>query len=101
MNLHANYKLLLNQKFLETLQNLMENKRPEIVEMNLNLIGNFLIENIEIKNEILNSNLFKAIVNLIEKENNSINISQQLAFLISNIVNQNKPALSEQIVFSS
>jgi hypothetical protein len=79
----------------------MENKRSEIVELSLNFIGNFIIDSNEIKNEILNSNLFKGIVKLIEKENNSKEISQQLAFVLSNIVNLNKVPLSEQLVFSN
>ncbi len=99
MNFSSQYKLLINPKLLEKLSNIVENKRPEIVELSLNFIGNFIIDSNEIKNEILNSNLFKGIVKLIEKENNSKEISQQLAFVLSNVVNLNKVQLSEQLVF--
>ncbi len=101
MNFSSQYKLIINPKLLEKLNNIMENKRSEIVELSLNFIGNFIIDSNEIKNEILNSNLFKGIVKLIEKENNSKEISQQLAFVLSNIVNLNKVPLSEQLVFSN
>jgi hypothetical protein len=99
VNFSSQYKLLINPKLLEKLSNIVENKRPEIVELSLNFIGNFIIDSNEIKNEILNSNLFKGIVKLIEKENNSKEISQQLAFVLSNVVNLNKVQLSEQLVF--
>ena len=101
MNFSSQYKLIINPKLLEKLNNIVENKRTEIVELSLNFIGNFIIDSNEIKNEILNSNLFKGIVKLIEKENNSKEISQQLAFVLSNIVNLNKVPLSEQLVFSN
>ena len=78
---------------------LLEHDRSEIVEMTLNLIGNFVIENLEIKYEILNSNLFDLIVKMIDKENNPLGVSRNIAFILSNIVNQKKPYLSEEIVY--
>ena len=77
---------------------LIENEKPEIVEMTLNLIGNFIIENVGAKNEILNSNLFQTIDKLINTSEKSIGVSRNLAFIISNIVNQKKPYLNEKIV---
>ena len=34
---------------------LIENEKPEIVEITLHLLGNIVVENIDRKNEILNS----------------------------------------------
>lgn len=101
MNFSSQHKLFINPKLLEKLNNIVENKRAEIVELSLNFIGNFIIDSNEIKNEILNSTLFKGIVKLIDKENNTEEISRQLAFVLSNIVNMNKVPLSEQLVFSN
>ena len=90
---------MISTRTIETYLKLLEHDRSEIVEMTLNLIVNFVIENLEIKYEILNSNLFDLIVKMIDKENNPLGVSRNIAFILSNIVNQKKPYLSEEIVY--
>ena len=91
-------KLMISPKAQEAYEFLLTHERSELIEMTLNLISNFVIENFEIKIEILKSKLFKSIVKLIDQENNPIGVSRNLAFLVSNIVNQKKPYLTEEIV---
>jgi DNA polymerase III gamma/tau subunit len=95
----VHYKYFCEAQIIETFDKLLHNERSEIVSLVLSFLANMMGENIvDFNFDIINSKIFKTISTLVNKGENALEVSQNLAYFISNLITQNNPSLEESIV---
>lgn len=93
------YKFFCDNVILEVFDNLLNSDSQEIKAILLTFLSNLIgDQNIDVKISVLGSKMFDTVKKLIMEGKNSLEVSQNLAYFISNIVSQANPCLDEKIV---